>query len=158
MTKISFILIGLFFTDSVQVPTKTHSDETCIAQADAEKILGMPANQIESTTLSDNNILRHKCSWKAAQDDLNSNLYYLDELHGDAESANKVFDDIVVSNTNNPGNSRLDIGDEAWFHSDGTNFCFLMVRKGNKIIRMKVNRLTKETSVDEMKRVATAWQ
>ena len=158
MTKITFILFGLFFSNSIQLPTTTHPEETCIAKADAEKILGMPAHQIESTTLSENNILLHKCSWKAAQDDLKSNLYYIDELHGDAESADKVFDDIVVSNINSPGNSRLDIGDEAWFHSDGTNFCFLMVRKGNKIIRMKVNRLTKETSVEEMKRVATAWQ
>jgi hypothetical protein len=33
-----------------------------------------------------------------------------------------------------------------------------MVRKGNKIIRMKVNKLTKETSVEEMKRIAAAWE
>lgn len=158
MTRITFILIGLFFSNSIQVPPKTHSEEICIAKADAEKILGLPAHQTESTTLSENNVLQHKCSWKATQDELNSNLYYLDELHDNAESADKVFEDIVVSNRNNPGHSRLDIGDEAWFHSDGTNFCFLMVRKGNKIIRMKVNRLTKETSVEEMKRIAMEWQ
>lgn len=156
--KDDLILIGLFFSNSFQTPTKNHSDEICIANTDAEKILGFPARQTESTIVSENNVLQHKCSWKATQEDLNTNLYYIDEQHDNAESAHKVFEDIVVSNRNNPGHSRPDIGDEAWLHSDGTNFCLLMVRKGNKIIRMKVNRLTEETSVDEMKRVATAWQ
>jgi hypothetical protein len=158
MTKITFILIGLFLSNSFHGPTENHSNETCIAKTDAEKILGFPALQTESTTVSENNVVQHKCSWKATKDDLNSNLYYLEEQHDNAESAHKVFADIVVGNSDNPGHSRPDIGDEAWLHSDGTNFCFLMVRKGNKIIRLKVNRLTKETSVDEMKRVAAAWQ
>ena len=158
MTKITFILIGLFFSNSMQVPTKIHSEAICIAKADAEKILGFPALQTESTTLNKDNVVKHQCSWKAAHEDLNSNLYYLDEQHNDVASAHKVFEDIVTGNANNPGHSRPDIGDEAWLHSDGTNFCFLMVRKGNRIVRLKVNRLTKQTSVDEMKRVATAWQ
>jgi len=158
MTKITFILIGLFFSNSIQVPTKTLSEEICIAKADAEKILGFPALQTESTILNKENVVRHQCSWKATQEDLNSNLYYLDEQYDNAESAHKVFEDILVSNRNNSGQSRPTIGDEAWLHSDGTNFCLLMVRKGNKIIRMKVNRLTKETSIEEMKRIALVWQ
>jgi len=158
MAKMTFILIGLFFSSSFQGPTKNHSDGNCIAKTDAEKILGFTAHQTENSTVSENNVVQHKCSWKATQDDLNSSLYYIDEQHDNAESAHKVFEGIVVSNQNNSGQSRPEIGDEAWLHSDGTNFCLLMVRKGNKIIRMKVNRLTKETSVDEMKRVATAWR
>jgi hypothetical protein len=158
MTKITFILIGLFFSNSIQVPTKTHPEEICIAKADAEKILGFPALQTESTTLNKDNVVKHQCSWKATQEDLNSNLYYLDEQYDNVESAHKVFEDILISNRDNSGQSRPTIGDEAWLHSDGTNFCLLMVRKGNKIIRMKVNRLTKETSVEEMKRIAMAWQ
>ncbi len=155
MEKISLILIGLLFLQG----TNTSSfDEPCLAKADAEKILGLPARQIESETFTEDNVLQHKCSWKATQEDLNSNLYYLDEQYNNAESAHKVFEDIVVSNWNNPGQTRPEIGDEAWLHSDGTNFCLLMVRKGSKIIRMKVNKLTKETSVEEMKRIAAAWE
>ena len=161
MAKMTLILIGMFFSPSLpppQGPANNHSDEICIAKVDAEKILGFPARQTESITLNEHNVVQHKCSWKATKEDLNSSLYYLDEQHDNAESAHKVFEDIVVSNRNNSGQSRPEIGDEAWLHSDGTNFCLLMVRKGNKIIRMKVNRLTKETSVDEMKRIAMAWQ
>ena len=158
MTKMTFILLTIFFGSSLEWPTKNYSEEICIEKADVEKILGLPAHQTESSTVNENNVVQHKCAWAATQDDLKSNLYYLDEQHNDAASAHKVFEDIAVSNRNNPGHSQPDIGDEAWLHSDGTNFCFLMVRKGNKIIRLKVNRLTKQTSVDEMKRVATAWQ
>ena len=158
MEKITLVLIGLLFASSLQGTNTSSSDEPCLAKADAEKILGLPARPTESKTFTENNVLIRKCYWKATKDDLNSNLYYLDEQYDNAESAHKVFDDIVVSNRNNPGQSRPDIGDEAWFHSDGTNFCLLMVRKGNKIIRMKVSKLTKDTSVEEMKRVATAWE
>jgi len=158
MEKISLILIGLLFTSSLQGTNTNSSYEPCLAKADAEKILGLPARQTESETFTKDNVLQHKCSWKATQKDLNSNLYYLDEHYNNAESAHKVFEEIVVSNRNNPGQTRPEIGDEAWLHSDGTNFCLLMVRKGNKIIRMKVNKLTKETSIEEMKRIATAWE
>jgi hypothetical protein len=158
MKKITLILIGLLFTCSLQGTNTSSSDESCLAKMDAEKILGLPARQTESETFTKDDVLQHKCSWKATQEDLNSNLYYLDEHYNNAESAHKVFEDIVVSNRNNPGQTRPDIGDEAWLHSDGTNFCLLMVRKGNKIIRMKVNKLTKETSVEEMKRIAAAWE
>ena len=158
MKKSTLILIGLLSISSLQGTSESSSDEPCLAKADAEKILGLPARQTESETFTENNVLQHKCSWKATQEDLNSNLYYLDEQYNNAESAHKVFEDIVVSNRNNPGQTRPLIGDEAWLHSDGTNFCMLMVRKGNKIIRMKVNKLTKETSVEEMKRIAAAWE
>ena len=47
-----------------------------------------------------------------------------------------------------------DLGDEAYFHSDGENFYFILVRKGLKMIRMKVNKITSNTSVAEFNRVA----
>ena len=154
MVKISFIFIGVLFSSYFQNPGINKADEPCLPKTDVEKILGLPAYQTETKTFKENNVLQHKCSWKATQEDLNSNLYYLGEEYDTDESAHEVFKDIVESNRQNPGQSYPDIGDEAWLHSDGTNFCLLMVRKGNKMIRMKVNKLTKDTSVDEMKRIA----
>lgn len=156
MEKITFVLVGLFFFSSQQKPTTANSDKVCLDIKDAEKVLGMPARQIESSAVNENNVLQYKCTWKATKEELNSNLFYMDEVYADADAAHKIFADIVASNVN-PGQSRPDIGDEAWFHSDGTNFCLLIVRKGNKMIRMKVNKITKETSIDEMKRIAGAW-
>lgn len=158
MLKVTLFLLAVLFLNNFQKPGAIKSDEACLAKADVEKILGLPVFQTESKTSNENNILMYWCSWKSTQEDLNSNLYYIEEEYKNAESADKVFDDIVVSNRNNPGQSTPDIGDEAWFHSDGTNFVLLMVRKGNKMIRMKVNKLTKDTSVPEMERIAIEWQ
>jgi hypothetical protein len=132
-------------------------EDLCLAKSDVEKILGSPAQQTESQTFNNKGVIQHKCTWKATKEDLNSNLYYIGEQYDNAEAAHKVFTDIVTSNTGS-GQSRPDIGDEAWLHSDGTNFIIIIVRKGDKMIRMKVNKLTKETSIDEMKRIASAWQ
>ena len=156
MVKITLILTGLFFSSSFQ-GTTIHADDGCLPIADAEKILGVPARKTENLTSNKDNVLQYKCTWTASQN-TNCNLYYIDEQHSNAEAANKVFDDIVVSNRDHSGQSHPDIGDEAWLHSDGDNFCLLMVRKGNKIMRMKVNKLTKQTSVEEMKRVASEWK
>ena len=38
------------------------------------------------------------------------------------------------------------MGDEALQHSDNENFNMIIVRKGNKIVRLKVNKITGLTS------------
>ena len=156
MEKIALVLIGIFLSGPFP-GTNTSSEDLCLAKSDAEKILGSAAKQTESETLNNKGVVVHKCTWRASNETLNSNLYYVGEQYDNAEAAHKVFADIVTSNTGT-GQSRPNIGDEAWFHSDDTNFCIIIVRKGNKMIRMKVSKLTKETSVNEMKRVASAWE
>ena len=41
------------------------------------------------------------------------------------------------------------MGDEAYFHTDNQNFYFIMARKGNRMIRMKVNKVTSKTSLEQ---------
>ena len=38
-----------------------------------------------------------------------------------------------------------DVGSEAYFHSDGENFLFVLIRNENFMIRMKVNKTTSHT-------------
>ena len=47
-----------------------------------------------------------------------------------------------------------DMGDEAYFHTDNQNFYFIMVRKGGNLFRMKVNKITKTTSLDAFYEIA----
>jgi hypothetical protein len=44
-------------------------------------------------------------------------------------------------------------GDEAIIQTDTDHFQLIIVRKSEKIIRMKVNKVTKTTSIEELKRV-----
>ena len=46
------------------------------------------------------------------------------------------------------------MGDEAYFHSDGQNFYFIIVRKGEKMFRIKVNKITSTTSLKEFNMIA----
>ena len=45
------------------------------------------------------------------------------------------------------------LGDEAYYHSDGENFYFFLVRKKEKMLRLKVNKVTSHSSEAEFKAV-----
>jgi hypothetical protein len=140
------------------IQTDATPDDTCLGRTDAEKILGLPAHQIESSAATNDDIVKYQCTWEATKEEVKSNLYYISESYATNDLAHQVFADILSAN-HNPGQSRPDgIGDEAWFHSDGSNFCLIIVRKGNKMLRIKVNKLTKDTSIEELKRVAREWK
>ena len=68
------------------------------------------------------------------------------EEYPEATAAGKVYNSIMEANRPNGINELQGLGDEAYFHSDNTNFLFILARKGNKMIRMKVNKITSNTS------------
>ncbi len=134
------------------------SPYTCLIQSDAEKILGQPAHLTESYSKKEDNIDKHRCIYQVIALDTEptrpSNLYYVLELYSDAASAHKAYTGILSANVRMPGQSTIDnMGDEAWLHSDGENFHLLLFRKGNKIVRIKINKVTATTSLDELQNV-----
>lgn len=71
-----------------------------------------------------------------------------------AKSAREEFDAIVASNKNHGGFERWHgVGDDAIVHTDGSNFHFVMVRKGMRSFRIKVNPAG-STSIADIKAVA----
>jgi len=46
------------------------------------------------------------------------------------------------------------LGDEAMRHTDIENFDLIIIRKGNKLIRLKINKLTSLTDTSELKMIA----
>jgi hypothetical protein len=46
------------------------------------------------------------------------------------------------------------LGDEAYYHSDGTNFYFFLVRKDKRMFRLKLTKVTSHSSVTNFKEVA----
>jgi hypothetical protein len=46
------------------------------------------------------------------------------------------------------------LGSEAYYHTDGTAFYFFLVRKEEKMFRMKLNKVTSHSSETEFKGVA----
>lgn len=76
------------------------------------------------------------------------------EDYAEIESAKKTYSGIMESNRKNGINELKDLGDEAYFHTDNKNFYFILVRKGTKVLRMKVNKITNTTSREAFDSVA----
>lgn len=130
----------------------------CLTKGEAERILGQAAILSDGSSGETDRIVHHKCTFTAMAKDTKSDktgaVYYLAELYSDAESAHKSYAAIVTSNASMPGQSTLQgVGDEAWLHSYGENFHLIMFRKGNKAVRIKINKVTSKTSLDELKNV-----
>lgn len=82
-------------------------------------------------------------------------VYYLFEQYEDVSSAHEQYSFIKTANEDHEGVKVLhNIGDEAYFHSDYQNFYFIIVRKGEKMFNMKVNKITSRTSLNEFNLVA----
>ena len=66
-------------------------------------------------------------------------------------SAKNAYNSIKAPNENHEGVKIVhDMGDEAYFYSDGRNFYFILVRKGKIMFRIKVNKITSHTSLNEL--------
>ena len=125
---------------------------------DAEKILGERAHLTDSVRKNKNNVWTYNCAYTANLPDSKSGktgtVYFMIEDYSEIESAKKTYASIMESNKKNGITMLDDLGDEAYFHTDKQNFYFILVRKGERMFRMKVNKITSTTSLDEFNKVA----
>jgi len=167
----AFILaISLPFACS-QVSNSIEADQPGIIQTDsnaiaarvltlsyAEKIMGESAKLTSNTSATKVDTLEYKCDYTAIAEDKVSRktgkLYFMYEVYANVAAAKNAYTAIYEANRHNQGaNVASGLGDEAYYHSDGTNFYFCLVRKGEKMFRMKVNKVTMHTSEREFKEV-----
>ena len=126
---------------------------------EAERILGEKAQLTDSSSTTKDNVLIYQCSYTAHSPDQKTGktgaVYFMLEQYKENEAAHQAYASIKSSNENHEGVKVLnDLGDEAYFHSDEENFCFILVRKGKKMIRIKVNKITSKTSLSEFHLIA----
>lgn len=131
----------------------------CINQATAERILGQSAKLTQSTSERKPEAMVYRCTYTALTPDPKSNrqvnLYYHFEVYNDIAEASKAYRGILNSNGDMPSLKTLEnFGDEAWIDSDNENFCMIVARKGNKMLRIKLNKLTVKSSPTELQKVA----
>lgn len=125
---------------------------------DAEKILGEPAHLLDSSTSIVTNVTRFQSAYKANIEDPESRktgaIYLLFEDYSTVDAANEKYDFTKTANQDHGIKTLENLGDEAYFHSDNINFYFIMIRKGNKVMNMKVNKITNFTSLDDFNSIA----
>jgi hypothetical protein len=129
-----------------------------ISLSDAEKILGEPAQLTDSSVTSKADAVVYEGAYKATGKDTTLKiraLYFVIEQYNNSSPAEKRYSFIKTANADHEGIRVLkDVGDEAYFHSDGENFCFIMARKGGLLLTLKVNKLSSKTSIDQFHSIA----
>lgn len=137
--------------DVNSVLTDTIHPTLLFSLLDAEQILGEPAILKDSSFTNINNEMKFHKAYRARaagdSDKQAGNVYFMYEKFTSAHEAVESYQSIFKANADHEGITVLDDpGDESYFHSDGRNFYFILVRKGNKMIRLKVNKITNTTS------------
>jgi len=127
--------------------------------SDAESILGEKAHLSDSASAIEGDVATYKCAYTANSKDPKTGktgvIYVMFEEYAQVSSAKKAYSSIKTSNENHEGVKVLpDMADEAYFHSDGKNFYFILARKGVKMLRMKVNKTTATTSLNQFNLIA----
>jgi len=159
MKKISISLACLFLAILSCGQTVSNTSISCLNKADAEKILGQPATLTENTTEEKDNAVKYRCTYTATKSEATTgktgHLYYMFEKYVSQASAKVVYAGILAQNRNMPNFKTLNsIGDEALRHTDNENFDMIIVRKDDKILRLKVNKLTALTSIKNLQIIA----
>ena len=124
----------------------------------AEEILGEKAELTDSSTEARGGAITTSLTYMATSKDTTSGktgaLYVMFENYNVLKAAKDMYSSIKTANEKNGIETITGLGDEAYYHSDNRNFCFIMLRSGNKILRMKVNKLTSKTSIEAFRKVA----
>jgi hypothetical protein len=125
---------------------------------DIEKILGQTARLTEEKKEIKDNLIKRSLTYTSLENEPETNravnLHYTLTKYADSTLSKKAYVDILKSNSNLPGQTSLTgIGNEAWYHSDNENFSVIIVRKGDKLLLMKINKMTKKFSLEALKTV-----
>lgn len=144
--KLLLISIFLIGSDLLQLHQEGSLPLTAVV-----KILGEPAKLTERISATENGVLKERSTYAALSPDpvtgKTGRLYYNFERYSSPATANRTYNLIVKGNIRNGNLKPLrGIGDEAFIQSDPGNFHLVMARKGAEILRLKVNKITANTS------------
>jgi hypothetical protein len=150
--------------DSTQVNVPVENAEPFYAGdlftlSDAEAIMGEPSHLSDSSSYQTEVAYTFQNSYTANRQEDGSEktgvIYFMFQEFITVEGAIEDYAFIREGNMNNGGFEDLsNLGDEAYFHTDNENFLFILVRKSNRSFRMKVNKITANTSREEFDAVS----
>lgn len=119
----------------------------------ASKIIGSDVTWTGSDS-ADSEPKKWTCTFVSKESADGPRVYFGLHRFSSIDKAREEFDGIVLSNKNHTGFERwAGVGDDAIVHTDGSNFQFVMVRKGIRSFRIKVNPAG-STSLESVKAVA----
>ena len=150
--NIAFLSTDTISATRSSAQIKPFLERDYFSKSDAELILGEKASLSDSSSAIKKDTLEIKRAYTANAVDLKTGktgvIYFMIEEYSKESSAKEAYHFFKTANEKHEGvRTVYNMGDEAYFHSDGTNFYFVLVRKGKIMFRMKVNKITSHTSL-----------
>lgn len=157
--KLLLLLVTLLILHTGNAQQRQPGALACLSKNRAETILGQPATLTENAAGKKHHVDRYTCTYTAVSRDARhklGNLYYVAEAYLTPEDAHRALAAITSANRDMPGWKKFSDGvDEGVSHTDGTNFQLVIVRKGNKLVRLKINQVTDFTKpIDSLQSIA----
>jgi len=150
---IVILFIAMFSPETAEAGLRKPAGCDFFTRANAEKILGSEVTWT-GTDATESDPKKWTCTFvsKTAAD--GPKVHFGLIKFGSEQAARDDFDSIVHSNTELKGFEKWPgIGDDAIVHIDGPNFQLIVVRRGQRSFRIKVNPAG-STSIDDVKFVA----
>ena len=149
----TLLFITLFSLDTSTAAVWKPAGCDFFAKANAVKILGADVTWT-GTDSTASEPKKWTCTFVSKDTAAGPILYFGLHRFTTTEAAREEFDAVASSNKDHAGFERWEgVGDDAIVHTDGANFQLVMVRKGARSFRIKVNP-AKETSLEDVKQVA----
>lgn len=134
------------------IPGGTIKDSDLFGVQDAQWMIQAGAQRTESSHNQRPGRYTLNMTFTAIHPDENgdtANVYFMFTEFDNIDSAKSSYDGIARANADHEGIEQLEgYGDEAYFHSDGENFYFLLMRKGHKEVRLKLNKIISTSTRD----------
>lgn len=122
----------------------------------AMKIIGGKVRAADEGMSEEEKVKKWKCTFTAETGGDGPKVYFMLMRSTSETAAKEDFEVIRESNKNHAGFEEWPgVGDEAVVHTDGSNFQFVMIRKGANTVRIKVNP-AKGISFENLKSVAAS--
>jgi hypothetical protein len=124
---------------------------------DAGVILGRKAF-ITDSSFNNSDILSYKSAYTDSSAEHTKppfgKVYFMFEEYGADSLAHRSYESIRAANQDHGIKDLHQMGDEAYYHTDGSKFHFILARKGKRMIRIKVNRITAVVSEENFFKTA----
>lgn len=150
------------FTNNTSIVNRPPTDSlyNLFSLDDALKILGEPGHLKDSSSTT-GAIFTYRSAYVANAEDKTTGktgiIYFMFEEYANENSAHKSYTSIKNANEHNGIKVVQGVGDEGYFSGAGEkNYRFALIRSGNKMIRLKVNKVTTYTSYEEFIKVVEA--
>lgn len=127
--------------------------------SDAKKILKQPVYLRDSIWRFNGGIWKYKCIYSGNFNDSITNqiprVYFGFEHYKQTSEAKNIYE--VIKKENEKNSAFINVsqtGDEAFLVKDVLNFPFMIIRKDNKILKLRVYNVTDAVSLEELLAVA----